>query len=129
MRDVRVADDAEGLTGAGLHEALDELDPVHIEEQARGDASKAAAVRAAVVAIMGENLSAVKPGSEQAAQLKQALLAQGAWSQYLEVGIGPDAEVFTKAPLLSALGMSLLMIGNRFVAGKASGLAMPSTAS
>jgi fumarylacetoacetate (FAA) hydrolase family protein len=95
--------DLQALKAAGVTFVASMLERV-IEEQARGDASKAAAVRAAVVAIMGENLSLVKPGSEQAAELKQALLAQGAWSQYLEVGIGPDAEVFTKSQPLSAVG-------------------------
>ena len=95
--------DLQALKAAGVTFVASMLERV-IEEQARGDASKAAAVRAAVVAIMGDNLSAVKPGSEQAAQLKQALLAQGAWSQYLEVGIGPDAEVFTKSQPMSAMG-------------------------
>jgi fumarylacetoacetate (FAA) hydrolase family protein len=61
-------------------------------------------VRADVQQAIGSNLAAVKPGSAQAAALKAALQARGLWSQYLEVGIGPDAEVFTKAPLLSALG-------------------------
>jgi fumarylacetoacetate (FAA) hydrolase family protein len=95
--------DLQALKAAGVTFVASMLERV-IEEQARGDASKAAAVRAAVVAIMGDNLSLVKPGSAQAAQLKQALLAQGAWSQYLEVGIGPDAEVFTKSQPLSAVG-------------------------
>ena len=76
-----------------------------IEEQARGDAAKAESVRRAVVAVMGDNLSHVKPGSPEAARLKDVLLAQGAWSQYLEVAIGPDAEVFTKSPVLSAVGV------------------------
>ena len=76
-----------------------------IEEQARGDAAKAESVRRAVVAVMGDNLSHVKPGSEEAAKLKEVLQAQGAWSQYLEVGIGPDAEVFTKSQPMSAVGV------------------------
>ncbi|MCM5571750.1 fumarylacetoacetate hydrolase family protein [Burkholderiaceae bacterium FT117] len=75
-----------------------------IEEQARGDAARAEAVRARVRSVIGDNLSAVRPGSEQAAKLKAVLIEQGMWSQYLEVGIGPDAEVFTKAPVLSAVG-------------------------
>ena len=95
--------DLQALKAAGVTFVASMLERV-IEEQARGDASKAAAVRAAVVAIMGDNLSLVKPGSEQAAQLKQALLAQGAWSQYLEVGIGPDAEIFTKCPAMASVG-------------------------
>ena len=76
-----------------------------IEEQARGDAAKAESVRRAVVAVMGDNLSHIKPGSPEAAKLKEVLLAQGAWSQYLEVAIGPDAEVFTKSQVMSAVGV------------------------
>lgn len=76
-----------------------------IEEQARGDASRADSVRQAVVAVIGDNLSSIKPGSSESAKLKEALLAQGAWSQYLEVGIGPDAEIFTKAQPMSAVGV------------------------
>ncbi len=75
-----------------------------IEEQARGDAAKADAVRKQVVAVVGDNLSAIKPGSLKAAALKEVLIARQMWSQYLEVGIGPDAEVFTKAAPLSSVG-------------------------
>ena len=75
-----------------------------IEEQARGDASKAEAIRAALGGVLGDNLAGIVPGSAQADQVKQVLLAQGAWSQYLEVGIGPDAEIFTKVPVLSSVG-------------------------
>ena len=75
-----------------------------IEEQARGDASRAEAVRQAVVAVIGDNLRSVKPGSPESGKLKEVLLAQGMWSQYLEVGIGPDAEIFTKAQPMSAVG-------------------------
>jgi len=75
-----------------------------IEEQARGDPSKAEDVRKAIVAVIGEDLAAVRPGSPEAAELKEVLVKQGAWSQYLEVGIGPDAEIFTKAQPMSAVG-------------------------
>ena len=75
-----------------------------IEEQARGDTAKAEAIRAQVTRILGDNLASVKPGSREAEQIKRVLLAQGAWSQYLEVGIGPDAEIFTKAQIMSAVG-------------------------
>ena len=75
-----------------------------IEEQARGDASRAEAVRQAVVAVIGDDLAAVQPGSASAAQLKDVLVAQGMWSQYLEVGIGPDAEIFTKSQPMSSVG-------------------------
>lgn len=76
-----------------------------IEEQARGDAARAEAVRRTIVAVIGNDLRAVRPGSPDAARLKAALIEQKAWSQYLEVGIGPDAEVFTKAQPLSAVGL------------------------
>ncbi|MBO9651873.1 MAG: fumarylacetoacetate hydrolase family protein [Variovorax sp.] len=75
-----------------------------IEEQARGDASKAESIRSALGDLLGDNLAGIVPGSPQAAKVKDVLIAQGAWSQYLEVGIGPDAEIFTKAPVLSAVG-------------------------
>ena len=75
-----------------------------IEEQAGGDASRAQELRGKVQALIGDNLAAIRPGSEQAMALKALLQQQGLWSQYLEVGIGPDAEVFTKAPVLSSVG-------------------------
>jgi fumarylacetoacetate (FAA) hydrolase family protein len=75
-----------------------------IEEQARGDPLKAQDIRAALAGILGDDLAGIVPGSPAAERVKQALIARGAWSQYLEVGIGPDAEVFTKAPLLSSVG-------------------------
>ncbi len=75
-----------------------------IEEQARGDIGKAEAIRMQVMRIIGDNLASVKPGSREADEIKRVLVAQGAWSQYLEVGIGPDAEIFTKAQVMSAVG-------------------------
>ena len=76
-----------------------------IEEQARGAPDRAAAVRAELTALIGTDLSRLSPGSEEAMRLKAALIERKAWSQYLEVGIGPDAEVFTKAQPLSAVGL------------------------
>ena len=76
-----------------------------IEEQSRGDTSQAEAIRAQVMHIMGDDLAAVKPGSREAEEIKRVLVAQGAWSQYLEVGIGPDAEIFTKSQVMSAVGL------------------------
>jgi len=95
--------DLQVIKAAGVTFALSLLERV-IEEQAKGDPARADAVRADVQQAIGTGLREVKPGSPQAAALKAALQAKGLWSQYLEVGIGPDAEVFTKAPLLSALG-------------------------
>lgn len=75
-----------------------------IEEKAAGDPTKAEDIRARCTAILGDSLRNVVPGSDKAVELKEALIAVGIWSQYLEVGIGPDAEVFTKAQPMSAVG-------------------------
>lgn len=75
-----------------------------IEEQARGDSSRADQIRREITEIIGEDLSQIQPGSDKAADIKKVLLEKGAWSQYLEVGIGPDAEIFTKAPPMSSVG-------------------------
>jgi len=75
-----------------------------IEEQAKGDAFGAAQIRGKIRALVGDSLASIRPDSAEAHELKALLIAQGMWSQYLEVGIGPDAEIFTKAPVLSALG-------------------------
>jgi fumarylacetoacetate (FAA) hydrolase family protein len=75
-----------------------------IEERARGDQDAAAAIRAEILDTIGGSLDDLKPGSEEAAALKALLIERGWWSQYLEVGIGPDAEVFTKAPVLATVG-------------------------
>ena len=95
--------DLQVVKAAGVTFATSLIERV-IEEQADGDPAKAQEVRARVVAQIGSDLSAVKPGSPQAMELKKILQQQGLWSQYLEVGIGPDAEVFSKAPVLSAVG-------------------------
>ena len=76
-----------------------------IEEQARGNPSKAEAVRRTIAAVIGDNLSGVKPGSPEALRLKDVMIAEGVWSQYLEVGVGPDAEIFTKSQPMSAVGI------------------------
>ncbi|MCR9121405.1 MAG: fumarylacetoacetate hydrolase family protein [Phyllobacteriaceae bacterium] len=75
-----------------------------IEEKAKGDPVKADTIRARCTAILGDSLRAVVPGSDKAMALKDALIAEDVWSQYLEVGIGPDAEVFSKAQPMSAVG-------------------------
>jgi fumarylacetoacetate (FAA) hydrolase family protein len=100
--------DLQAVKAAGVTFVASMLERV-IEEQARGDASRAEAVRQAVVAVIGDNLRSVVPGSPESAKLKEVLLAQGMWSQYLEVGIGPDAEIFTKAQPMSAVGSGSLV--------------------
>ncbi|MFC7476008.1 fumarylacetoacetate hydrolase family protein [Dankookia sp. GCM10030260] len=80
-----------------------------IEERCRGDASQAEAVRDEVRGIIGDDLSAVQPGSAEATRLKAALVAKGWWSQYLEVGIGPDAEIFSKCPPMASVGPGALI--------------------
>ncbi|MEG3152283.1 fumarylacetoacetate hydrolase family protein [Sphingomonas sp. ZT3P38] len=111
--DVGVGDDAayrllspidlQCVKAAGVTFAVSALERV-IEERARGDAGAAADVRARLEDIIGGSLRAVVPGSPEAAAMKIALIEDGMWSQYLEVAIGPDAEVFTKSPVLSTIG-------------------------
>lgn len=75
-----------------------------IEEKARGAVEAAESIRAGILASLGTDLADLVPGSPEAMRLKEHLVAEGLWSQYLEVGIGPDAEVFTKAPVLATVG-------------------------
>ena len=91
------------IKASGVTFAVSAMERV-IEERARGDFSAAEGIRADLGRRIGGDLSAVKPGSEQAQALKAALIADGMWSQYLEVAIGPDAEIFTKAPVLASVG-------------------------
>ena len=95
--------DLQCIKACGVTFAVSAIERV-IEERARGDASKAAEIRAALEAKVGAGIRAVVPGSDEAAELKQALIDEGMWSQYLEVAIGPDAEVFSKSPVLSTVG-------------------------
>ncbi|HVF65472.1 MAG TPA: fumarylacetoacetate hydrolase, partial [Casimicrobiaceae bacterium] len=95
--------DLQALKAAGVTFVASMLERV-IEEQARGDPSKAEGVRRAIVGVIGENLASVKPGSAEAARLKGVLIEQRVWSQDLEVGIGPDAEIFTMSQPMSAVG-------------------------
>ena len=96
--------DLQALKASGVTFVSSLLERV-IEEQARGDPSKAESVRKSIVAVMGEDLAAIRPGSDEAARLKAVLIEQKVWSQYLEVGIGPDAEIFTKSQPMSAVGL------------------------
>ncbi len=95
--------DLQCVKAAGVTFAVSAIERV-IEERARGDASKAAEVRGRLESRIGGSVRLVVPGSEEAAALKQALIDDGMWSQYLEVAIGPDAEIFTKSPTLSTVG-------------------------
>jgi fumarylacetoacetate (FAA) hydrolase family protein len=95
--------DLQAVKAAGVTFAISMLERV-IEERARGNPDAAAAIRGEVVRLVGEDFSKLRPGSPEAAALKAALVEQGAWSQYLEVGIGPDAEIFTKTAPMAAVG-------------------------
>ncbi|TLU71839.1 fumarylacetoacetate hydrolase family protein [Lichenicoccus roseus] len=95
--------DLQAVKACGVTFARSMLERV-IEERAKGDYREAAAIREKVSAAIGGALGEVKAGSTEAARVKQVLIEGGYWSQYLEVGIGPDAEVFTKAPVLSSVG-------------------------
>jgi fumarylacetoacetate (FAA) hydrolase family protein len=99
--------DLQAIKASGVTFVASLLERV-IEEQTRGDARKAESARQSIGAIIvqhgGTNLREIRPGSPQARAVKEALIAQGIWSQYLEVGIGPDAEIFTKGQPMSAVG-------------------------
>jgi fumarylacetoacetate (FAA) hydrolase family protein len=96
--------DLQAIKACGVTFAESLLERV-IEEQAKGDAARADSIRKEVVSQIGTDLSQLKPGSPEALELKRLLLERGLWSQYLEVGIGPDPEVFTKAQPLSSVGL------------------------
>ncbi len=98
--------DLQAIKAAGVTFVVSMIERV-IEERARGDLNAAVAIRAEVNRLVGDDLAKLKPGSEEAAHLKQVLIEQGAWSQYLEVGIGPDAEIFTKAQPMAAVGTGM----------------------
>ena len=95
--------DLQCVKAAGVTFAVSAVERV-IEERARGDYAKAQSIRDALAERVGSDIRSVKPGSVESAKLKDALIADGLWSQYLEVAIGPDAEVFTKSPVLSSVG-------------------------
>ncbi|MFC3892791.1 fumarylacetoacetate hydrolase family protein [Lentzea rhizosphaerae] len=96
--------DLQVLKAAGVTFVRSMLERV-IEERADGDPTRAEEVREKVGAIVQGHISNLKPGSAEAVEVKRVLQAEGLWSQYLEVGIGPDPEIFTKAPVLSAVGL------------------------
>ncbi|WP_084384706.1 fumarylacetoacetate hydrolase family protein [Novosphingobium naphthalenivorans] len=95
--------DLQCVKACGVTFAVSALERV-IEERARGDHVAAAGIRSRIEAVLGGSVRSTVPGSPGADALKQTLIDEGMWSQYLEVAIGPDAEVFTKCPVLSAVG-------------------------
>ena len=95
--------DLQAIKACGVTFAASLLERV-IEERTKGDPRAADAIRNKLMAELGLDLTAIKPGSEAARKAKEMLTARGLWSQYLEVAIGPDAEVFTKAPVMSSVG-------------------------
>ena len=98
--------DLQAIKAAGVTFVVSLLERV-IEERARGDLAAAGTIRAEVTRLVGADLARLRPGSAEAAALKEVLIGAGAWSQYLEVGIGPDAEIFTKAQPMSAVGTAV----------------------
>ena len=95
--------DLQAIKACGVTFARSMVERV-IEERAAGDAGRAAAIRERVAGVIGDSLRNLVPGSPRAAEVKALLQAEGLWSQYLEVGIGPDAEVFTKAQPMASVG-------------------------
>ena len=95
--------DLQALKAAGVTFAISMLERV-IEERARGNPAAAIEIRAFIKDLIGDDLSKLKPGSSEAMALKKVLMEKGVWSQYLEVGIGPDAEIFTKSQIMAAVG-------------------------
>lgn len=95
--------DLQCVKACGVTFAVSAIERV-IEERARGDSGRAAEIRSDLERHVGDGIRAVVPGTEAAGRLKAALVDAGMWSQYLEVAIGPDAEVFTKAPVLATVG-------------------------
>ncbi|UFU06195.1 fumarylacetoacetate hydrolase family protein [Ruania halotolerans] len=95
--------DLQVIKAAGVTFPVSMIERV-IEERARGEAATAESIRSTVMEAIGGDIADLVPGSAAAARLKEVLLEAGMWSQYLEVGIGPDAEIFTKAPVLASVG-------------------------
>jgi len=95
--------DLQAIKACGVTFARSMIERV-IEERAGGDPARAEEIRVRVAGVIGASLRNLRPGSPEAAEVKALLQAEGLWSQYLEVGIGPDAEVFTKAQPMSAVG-------------------------
>lgn len=100
--------DLQAIKACGVTFARSMVERV-IEERAAGDPQKAESIRARVAGVIGDSLRSIRPGSGEALKVKEALIKEGLWSQYLEVGIGPDAEVFSKAQTMSSVGTGALI--------------------
>ncbi len=96
--------DLQAIKASGVTFAASMLERV-IEERAAGDLNKANDMRKEITAVIGDELSTIEPGSDSAQRLKEVLMSKGVWSQYLEVGIGPFAEIFSKSQPMSSLGI------------------------
>lgn len=95
--------DLQVIKAAGVTFAKSMIERV-IEERAKGDYTRAQEIRSQINEAIGGTIAGLRPGSDEAERVKSILIAEGLWSQYLEVGIGPDPEIFTKAPVLSSVG-------------------------
>jgi fumarylacetoacetate (FAA) hydrolase family protein len=100
--------DLQAIKAAGVTFADSLIERV-IEERAKGDPATSARLRGELASAFGGSLKGLKPGSPQAMEAKRVLMRDGMWSQYLEVGIGPDAEIFTKAQPMSAVGCGAMI--------------------
>ncbi|OAE36846.1 Fumarylacetoacetate Hydrolase [Agrobacterium tumefaciens] len=100
--------DIQAVKAAGVTFADSMLERV-IEEQAKGDPLRAQEIRGRLAPVLGDNLKGLEAGSEKAAEVKKLLQEMGLWSQYLEVGIGPDAEIFSKAQAMASVGCGALI--------------------
>jgi fumarylacetoacetate (FAA) hydrolase family protein len=104
--------DLQAIKACGVTFARSMIERV-IDERTGGDPARAEAIRARIGTLIGGSLRNVRAGSEEADHVREALQREGLWSQYLEVGIGPDAEIFTKAQPMAAVGHGALVGVNR----------------
>jgi len=100
--------DVQAIKASGVTFARSMIERV-IDERTAGDAARAEEIRARIGGLIGDNLASVRAGSDAAQQVREVLQREGLWSQYLEVGIGPDAEIFTKSQPMSAVGYGALV--------------------
>src|ERR687897_135 len=87
--------DLQVIKAAGVTFARSMLERV-IEENAKGNPARASQIRRHLAEVIGGAIASVEPGTAEAARVQKVLTAEGLWSQYLEVGIGPDPEILTK---------------------------------